>query len=296
MSRKFLVQVFTILFITIGLSLAVVQGQGIVKEGLTLSSEVLGKDVRYTVYLPNDYERSSRHYPVLYLLHGYSDDDTGWLQFGEANRIVDKAIEGGEIPPMIIVMPDGGVSFYINNVDGDKWEDMFLQEMMPKVESEYRIRTEKQYRGVAGLSMGGHGALILGLRNPDLFSSIASLSGAVITEESVLSMPQGRYDGMYGIMYGKGLEGKDRLNDHWKEHSILDIVESRTADELKKLRYWIDCGDDDFLAVGNSMLHIAMVKKQVPHEYRVRDGSHTWGYWRDGLPDALAFIGYSFRR
>ena len=89
-----------------------------IKEGLTLKSKVLGKEVRYTIYLPFDYNSSSRYYPVVYLLHGYTDNDMGWLQFGEINTIADEAIATREIPPMIIAMPDAGVSWYINNYNG----------------------------------------------------------------------------------------------------------------------------------------------------------------------------------
>lgn len=271
--------------------------QGKITEDFAISSSILGKDMNYSVYLPPNYEESSRHYPVVYLLHGYSDDDSGWIQFGEADRLLDAAIMSGEIPPMILILPDGEVSFYINSSDGEvMWEDYFLKELQPKVESDYRIRAEKAYRGIAGLSMGGYGSLILALRNPELFSAVAAFSSAVSTDEQITEMPQGRYDLMYGVMHGRGLEGEDRLNDHWKSHSVLDIVKTRSLDELKKIRYYIDCGDDDFLAIGNSMLHIEMLKKQVPHQYRVRDGAHTWSYWRTGLIDGLKFIGESFRR
>ena len=87
-----------------------------------------------------------------------------------------------------------------------------------------------------------------------------------------------------------------RHTDHWRQHSVLDLVKNTDADELKKLRYYIDCGDDDFLAIGNATLHILMTEKEIPHEYRVRDGAHTWSYWRTGLPAGLKFIGESFHR
>jgi len=238
--------------------------------------------MNFSIYLPPDYESSTRYYPVVYLLHGYSDDDSGWIQFGEANRLLDAAIMSGEIPPMILILPDGEVSFYINSSDGEvMWEDYFLNELQPKVEAEYRIRAKKEYRGIA---------------NPELFAAVAAFSSAVTPDEAIVNMPQEQYDYMFGVMHGKGLEGEDRLNDHWKSHSVLEIVKTHDLDDLKKVKYYIDCGDDDFLAIGNSMLHIEMLKKQVPHQYRVRDGAHTWSYWRTGLIDGLGFIGESFRR
>lgn len=272
--------------------------RGIVQESLTMTSNILGEDVRYTIYLPADYETSNRHYPVVYLLHGYSDDDTGWLQFGEANRIADHGIAHGEIPPMIIVMPDGGVSWYINNHAGnERWEDMFVQEFIPHIETTYRIRAKKEYRGIAGLSMGGYGALVLSIRNPDLFTATAAFSSGVWTDDHMKSIPQDDYDRYFGNLYGGvGLSGDARLGDHWRQHSVIELVKTRDADDLKKVRYFIDCGDDDFLAIGNATLHIELTKKEIPHEYRVRDGAHTWSYWRSALPVGLAFIGESFHR
>lgn len=90
--------------------------QGTIKESLTLQSDILGKQVEYSVYLPAEYEESNRSYPVLYLLYGFSDDETGWTQFGEVKAIADKHIQKIAVTPMIIVMPDAGVSWYIANL------------------------------------------------------------------------------------------------------------------------------------------------------------------------------------
>jgi enterochelin esterase-like enzyme len=129
---------------------------GAVKEGLNLDSKILGAQVRYTIYLPFDYETSSRLYPVVYLLHGYNDNDMAWIQFGEANLIADEAIAKREIPSMIIAMPDAGASWYINNYNGSvRYEDFFFQEFVPYLESHYRIRPEKNFRGVAGRPFHG---------------------------------------------------------------------------------------------------------------------------------------------
>lgn len=270
---------------------------GKVYETRTVKSSILGRDVRYTVYLPADYESSSRTYPVVYLLHGYTDDNTGWLQFGEINRYADKAIADGIIPPMIIVMPNGDSSWYINSYDGkENYEDFFIKEFMPSIEKTYHIKAEKNYRGVAGLSMGGFGTLNYALKYPQLFAACAPLSAAVLDDDAISSMPDKNYENTFGQLYGRGLKGKDRLNKDWYKNSTLKIIETKTADELKKVRYWIDCGDDDFLTKGNCLLHIALTEKKVPHEYRVRDGAHTWTYWRTGITDALKFIGDSFHQ
>ena len=275
--------------------LAFAQQAGKVIEERTVKSSILNRAVKYTIYLPADYDRSERSYPVVYLLHGYTDDHTGWLQFGEVNRYSDKAIEEGTIPPMIIVMPNGDSSFYINSYDGkEKYEDFFIKEFMPAIEKTYRIKSQKKFRGIAGLSMGGFGTLNYALKYPDLFAAAAPLSAAVFDDSALVKMRDDRYEATFGQLYGRDLKGNDRLSKAWYNNSTLKLVETKPADELKKIRYWIDCGDDDFLTKGNCLLHILLTDKQVPHEYRVRDGEHNWTYWRTGIVDALAFIGKSF--
>lgn len=276
---------------------ALAQPMGKIIEERTVKSNILGRNIRYTIYLPADYDLSQRTYPVVYLLHGYTDDNTGWLQFGEINRYADKAIADGTIPPMIIVMPNGDSSYFINSYDGkEKYEDFFIREFMPAVEKAYRIKAEKRYRGVAGLSMGGYGTLIYSLKYPDLFAAAAPLSAAVASDDDLMAIPDDRWETGYGQLYGRGLKGKERLTKAWYDNSILKIVETKSTDDLKKVRYWIDCGDDDRLSKGNSLLHILFMDKKVPHEYRVRDGGHNWTYWRTGIVDALNFIGASFRQ
>ena len=273
------------------------QNMGKSMEGKIVKSAIMGKDVKYTIYLPAGYETSERSYPVVYLLHGYSDDDTGWLQFGEINRLADKAIADGTIPPMIIVMPDGFVSFYMNSYDGkEKYEDFFVKEFMPKIEKDYRIKAQKRYRGISGLSMGGYGSMNLALRNPELFAAAAPLSGAFYDENTIINMDEANWTRAYGQLYGRDLKGADRLTKTFFENSPIKMVETKSADDLKKVRYWIDCGDDDFLTKGNCLLHVALTEKKIPHEFRMREGGHTWDYWRTGIIPALEFIGKSFHQ
>lgn len=275
--------------------LAIGQPAGKVLEQKVITSNILKKEVKYTIYLPPDYESSERYYPVVYLLHGYTDDNTGWLQFGEINRYADKAIFEGIIPPMIIVMPNGDSSWYINSYDGkEMYEDFFIKEFIPVIESTYHIKAQKNYRGIAGLSMGGYGSLIYALKYPELFAAAAPLSAAVRSDDEMTA--QDGWEPIFGQLYGRGLKGNARLSKAWYSNSVLKLVADKSAADLKKVRYWIDCGDDDFLTKGNCLLHIALVEKQVPHEFRVRDGSHSWTYWRTGITDALHFIGQSFHQ
>ncbi len=287
--KKFFLLSFVLLF-----SAGLFAQTGKVMESLVFESEKVAYPVKYSIYLPPGYETSQRSYPVLYLLHGYSDDETGWVQFGEADRIADRGIANDDFPPCIIVMPDGKVTWYANSYDGkDPWEDMFIQEFIPYIEKEYRIRQKKEFRAIGGLSMGGNGALLLSMRHPELFSSCVALSAGTFTDEEI--MKDNSRDHYFKNIYGpKFTDGK--LSDYWKSYSPLHLLDSVGEKELKSIRFYIDCGDDDFLYKGNSALHMKMRDLGIPHEYRVRDGGHSWSYWRTGLFDGLKFISEKFHR
>lgn len=277
----------------VGFASPVFAQSGKVLESLQFDSKKVSYPVEFSIYLPPDYESSNKSYPVLYLLHGYSDDETGWIQFGEADIIADKGIANGDFPPCIIVMPDGKVTWYANSFDGtDPWEDMFVQEFIPFIEKEYRIRSKKEFRAVAGLSMGGNGALLLSMRHPELFSSCVAMSAGTFTDEEMLANEG--YDNYFKSIYGPMEKGK--LSEYWKSYSPLHLLDSVESKKLKTVRYYIDCGDDDFLYKGNSALHVKMRDLGIPHEYRVRNGGHEWSYWRSGLFDGLKFVSQSFRR
>ena len=152
-----------------------------VYDNLSMNSDILNMERKYAVYLPPYYESSERSYPVLYLLHGAGDDQTGWVQFGEIQYIADKAIREGKATPMVIIMPDANTAVrgYFNSPDNQwRYEDFFFEEFLPYVEKNYRIKGEKRYRAVAGLSMGGGGSFQYALHRPDLFSSACPLSAS----------------------------------------------------------------------------------------------------------------------
>ena len=217
-----LLKKITLVFFAIFLSLsAFAQPMGKIIQEKTIKSTILNRNVNYTLYLPADYDQSQRTYPVVYLLHGYTDDNTAWLQFGEVNRFADKAIADGTIPPMIIVMPDADSSFYINSYDGkEKYEDFFIKEFIPAIEKAWKIKGEKRFRGVAGLSMGGYGTLIYALKYPELFAAAAPLSAAVFGDDDLTAMPENSWDKTFAQLYGRGLKGKDRLSKAWYDNSI----------------------------------------------------------------------------
>lgn len=271
--------------------------QSIVLESESVNSEILKTDIKYSVYLPNGYKHSRRMYPVVYLLNGFTGNEIDWIQFGDMQKIVDEGIANGDFPPMIIIMPDGDDRLYMNNHDNSyRYGDMFIEELMPHVEGKYRIRAEKQFRGISGLSMGGGGTLRFAMLYPELFGAAAAYSSAVGTDEEMLAGGQPGFDGYWGRVLGTGLKGQDRLSDHYRKNSILDIAKTEDVRKLNSVRIYFDCGDEDFLAVGNASLHIIMRQRGIRHEYRVRNGAHTWDFWRTSLPTGLKFIGQGFTR
>lgn len=263
---------------------------GTVYDDLSMTSEILGMDRKYAVYLPPDYEASQRSYPVLYLLHGAGDDHTGWVQKGEIKQIMDKALNQGKSTAMIVVMPDAqtGQRGYFNSPDGTwQYEDFFFEEFMPFIESTYRIRTEKRYRAIAGLSMGGGGTFRYAMERPDLFDSACPMSASTgpVRLEDV---------DRYFARRGETNPSMEEKEKYFRERSVVAQIEDGDVEKLRSVRWYIDCGDDDFLYEGNALVHIAMRKKEIPHEYRVRDGAHNWKYWRESLVDVLQFISARF--
>ncbi len=264
---------------------------GKVYDNLSLPSKILKGTRKYAVYLPPDYETSQRSYPVLYLLHGGGDDQTGWVQFGEVLNIADREIIEGRATSMIIVMPDAntGTRGYFNDLKGEwRYEDFFFEEFMPFVEKTYRIKADKRYRAVAGLSMGGGGSFMYALHHPELFSAACPLSAST----GPLSL-----EATKAWLEQRNLQGTDeQVATYYKRHSALALVEAMPEDQKKAVRWYIDCGDDDFLFEGNSLIHIAMRKKEIPHEFRIHNGGHTWTYWRTALPTVLEFVSQSFHQ
>ncbi len=270
---------------------------GTVFDEMELESALLGGPRKYAIYLPPDYAQSRRSYPVLYLLHGAGDDQTGWVQFGEVLRITDQATQEGTSTAMIIVMPDAdtGQRGYFNDIHG-KWgyEDFFFDELIPEIEKKYRVKTDKRYRAVAGLSMGGGGAFMYALHRPEMFSSACPLSAS--TGPLTLDDATRRYGSRSTDDDTDSLPSDELIESYYKRHSALELVKSMPDDQKRDVRWYIDCGDDDFLYEGNSLVHIEMKKRGIVHEYRVRDGEHNWTYWREALPEVLRFVSEAFHQ
>jgi enterochelin esterase-like enzyme len=267
---------------------------GKVFDALGVKSNILKMDRKYAIYLPPDYESSQRSYPVLYLLHGAGDDQTGWVQFGEVLRIADKSVVDGSATPMIIVMPDANTERrgYFNALDGEwNYEDFFFEEFMPYIEKTYRIKAEKRYRAIAGLSMGGGGTFVYALHHPELFSSACPLSAAAgpVNKERAIKYMNGWRD-------VENIYSDEQIEEYMNTYSAIRMMETKPEKEIRSVRWYIDCGDDDFLFESNSLIHITMKKRKIVHEYRVRDGAHNWTYWRESLPEVLKFVSMKFHQ
>ena len=186
-------------------------------------------------------------------------------------------------------MPDAntGVRGYFNAIQGNfNYEDFFFKELIPHIEKTYRVRSERRYRAVSGLSMGGGGTVFYALHQPDVFAAAAPLSAATDT----WFRQRMNNNALTGI-------SEKQLEDYLNRHTVEGFIKNASADDLKKIksvRWYISCGDDDFLYEDNSMMHIIFRKNEIPHEFRIKDGAHTWTYWRMELQFVLEFVAKSF--
>jgi S-formylglutathione hydrolase FrmB len=260
-------------------------------ECLSLRSKVLSGPVSYCVFLPPGYDASkTRRFPVLYYLHGLGDNEQMFLRSGGWNLIQD-LWERHELGEFIIVTPDAGLSFYLNSRDGKyRYEDFLLQEFMPFIENRYRIQAARASRGVAGISMGGYGALRLAFRRPDLFGSVATHSAALVAELPAVetgSNARGRLR-IFADVFGSPV---DRA--FWDRNNPLAIARSAN---LSGLKIYFDCGsqDDYGFDTGAQALHNLLVSRRVTHEFHLYPGGHNWLYFAGHLPESLEFESHAF--
>ncbi len=286
---------FVILFM-LG-SCALLRAQEIPSEGgrvynLTMPSTLMQGDRNYSVYLPEGYETDTlRRYPVLYLLHGLGNTNTkGWVERGNVEAIANRVIAEGRACPMVIIMPDAGTDGpgYFNR-EGWPYEDYFFQELIPYMESHYRILPDAMHRAISGLSMGGGGTLVYALRHPELFAAACPLS-ALVTFPTRSNNDSGWMD-KYPQVRAWATSAMQ------PENAPLDLIRNATPEQLSaisRVRWYIDCGDDDYLYEGNFALYMLLREKQIPFQYRMRDGAHNWLYWQSALPDVMTFVSLSF--
>jgi len=256
-------------------------------ECLSAPSKILGHPVAYCVLLPPSYDaEKSRRYPILYLLHGLGDNEQMLIHSGGFN-LVEDLWERHQLGDLLIVTPDGGSSFYINSHDSRRrYEDFFLREFVPHIENRYRTHPGRASRGIAGISMGGYGALHLAFRHPQLFGSLGAHSAALLEKLPTVTVGDSRQlarSRILGDVFGSPLDPV-----FWKQNDPLAIAR---AANLTGLRIYFDCGsEDDFgFEIGAAALDKILNSRRIPHEFHLYSGGHNWVYVAEHLPALLQF-------
>lgn len=268
-----------------------------IMESLVMPSRILKQDVRFSVCLPEAYYTDSLQYPVVYMLHGLGDDETSWLEYGRIGQISAQLTLDEEIIPMIYVMPQGFRCYYSNSYDSVfMYRTMFVKEFVPYIDSMFHTRPERDQRAVTGYSMGGFGAIMLPLKNSEIFSVSVPLSMSVRTDDQYKTEDASGWNQQWGKIFGvEGTTGEDRITDFYKENSPFYVLQDYARQTEKPLLIYMDNGDKEgTLAKSNEALHIVMHQLEISHEFRVRQGGHSFSYWVSVLPNALRFISDAF--
>ena len=261
----------------------------------SVNSRLLNSAINYEVLLPENYSTSKDSFPVVYLLHGFGDNQSAWVGGGLIQYYSDKdvAVNG----PMIFVMPQGFNSYYVNRYNGSyPYMNFFAYELVPEIDKLYRTKKNPQSRAVMGYSMGGYGALILPAMHPEVFNIGVPLSMSFRTDMQYMAESQSNFNSQWGSIFGGfGMSGQGRLTDFFKLLSPFHFFDQPDLSKYSGLKILMDCGDDEeSLHITNGTLHNLMRDRKIPHEYRVRNGGHNWEYWHPALPEALKFISYGF--
>ena len=237
---------------------SLMQATGTELRDQTIESKVLGRTMKYSVYLPKGYDKS-KEYPVLYMLHGANGSNNDWLNGGKINANASTAASDGTAPEMIVICPDcGGDNFYCDNYKGNdiKYMTYFFTEFLPTVENLYAVKKDRASRAIGGLSMGGFGSLYYGLLHPEMFSYVYACSPATY------------------------IDGAPNLYDLLSK-----------ADVSKLPGITIEIGTEDFLYESAGSFKQALDAKKVPNEYITRAGTHDWPFWAACTPKIMKKLG-----
>ncbi len=235
--------------------------KGTVVKDVSIQSKILDREMKYSLYLPAGYS-GEKQYPVLYLLHGYGGDQNDWWEHDDIADDADAMISAGEIPPMIIVTPDGATWMYIDNCYGNSinYEQYFFQELIADVESRYSIRRNRQSRVIGGFSMGGYGALRYGVIHHELFSYVYAMSSVI---------------GGYGAV------------------DMSEIVRNYHPSDLPGIT--LECGDRDYFTYENRDFSALLKELGIAHDHIERSGGHDWTFWSACTPKILQKAGDLFK-
>lgn len=285
--RRFLLY-FAGLIITLGVSFSTHAQQTPPKtifpatvENHKLDSKLMAREMPYRIILPMSYNSSNEKtfYPVVYLLHGLTGHFNNWT---DKTKIAEYAAKYN----YIIVTPEGGDGWYTDSatVPADKYESYIIQELIPEVDKKFRTIADREHRVIAGLSMGGYGAVKFGLKYPEKFALVGSFSGAL----GVVSLPSKSTATFPSI---KSVFGEDESPTR-KNNDIFRIMREGTSERIKALPFiYFDCGTEDFLFQSNRDFADLLIEKKIKHEFRQLPGGHTWTYWNTQVQEFLELSG-----
>lgn len=253
----------------------------------SFDSKLMSREMPYRVILPSNYQKSNEasRYSVIYLLHGLTGNFANWAD-------KTKLAVFAEGHNFIIVMAEGGNGWYTDSISvpNDKYEGYIIKELIPEIDKKYRTIANRDHRFIAGLSMGGYGAIKFGLKYPELFSLVGSFSGALgvtsFTEKNAGNIGKG-IDTIFGA-----IDSETRKNN-----DIFKIIREMTAEKQKSIPYiYQSCGTEDFLIQNNRDFLALLNEKKVPHEYRELPGGHTWQFWDDQVREFLTLAERRMRK
>ncbi|MGH7969193.1 MAG: alpha/beta hydrolase [Limisphaerales bacterium] len=253
----------------------------------SIPSTILANPVDYCIDLPADYATSGKRYPVLYFLHGLFGNDHRWIDRG-GKEIFDRLTTDGTIGPFIVVLPNGGETFYINSEDGkDRYEDFFVREMVPFIDHHYRTIATKDARAISGLSMGGYGALHLAMRHPDLFGSVAATSAVLIPQLPNPLPTEGRWQ-FYSRILSHAF-GSPLNQAYWEANNPLTLAKDPA--KFRGLKIYFDVGEQDRYGFekGAAVLDKILDQENYPHTYALRAGGHGWEFLDQYMQYSLRF-------
>ena len=285
----------------------------------SLWSRGLGAWKRFRVYLPAGYDAPAKRYAVAYYLHGLWGSEQDWSNQGRLGATLDSMTSRGA-PSMIVVMPDADDSWYTTwNALGNgpacqadttrkepaatycvpwpKYDDYIARELVAAVDARYRTHARRESRGIAGLSMGGYGAITLALAYPEVFAAAASHSGVVWplhADTAAAPVHAANAWERRQMFYGALLPsitlamGRDTLG--WRAREPLRFARLARARGRTLPALWIDCGVADKYIGQNRRLHAALAAEGIPHVWNERPGGHSWAYWRENAAHSLAWL------
>jgi len=238
-----------------------------------LRSAVLSRETLYSIVLPAGYEGCAARYPVLYLLHGWNGDHRNWITLTALVRYAAQY-------PMIVVTPNGQNSWYVNaeTSTSERFHDHIVPELITEVDAQFRTIAAPHRRAIAGLSMGGYGAVLFALKHPDLFGVAGSISGA-------FDAPRGIESVLPDVLPSIGAAFGVPSSTTRRENDVFELVKQAPLSPLPY--FYLCCGASDPLAGSNRRFIASLAAHKILFEYHEQPGEHTWQFWDDALPPLL---------